>query len=102
MIRKVSSILLLFALFLICQRLNAQNTWGGLQFGMSPAQVRSTFRMPVHEATGVEMVRDFPYTLVSEQQVAIQKIGFTPKFSFDDKHRLQLITLFSLKDDPAL
>jgi hypothetical protein len=102
MIRKLSTIWLPFAVFLICQSLEAQSTWGGLQFGMTPAQVRGIFRMPVHEASGVEMVRDFPYTLVSEQQVGIQKIGFTPRFSFDDKRRLQLVTLYSLKDDPAL
>jgi hypothetical protein len=34
--------------------------------------------------------------------VAIQKIGFTPKFSFDENHKLQLITLYTRKDDPAL
>jgi hypothetical protein len=100
MIRRFLYLSLMSALTIAA--LAAQNTWGGLQFGLTPAQVRSIIRLPMHEATGIENVRDFPFTLVAEQQVAIQKVGFTPKFSFDDNHKLQLVSLYSIKDDPGL
>lgn len=84
-------------------RASAQTTWAGLQFGMTPDDVKRVFRQPMHVATGTEIVRDFPLTLVADAPVTIQRrINVTPKFSFDSSKRLQLIGLYSQRDDSYL
>jgi hypothetical protein len=81
---------------------HAQGTWAGLRFGMTPEDVRGAFRQQMHVATGTEVVRDFPLTLVSDNLVAIQQINVTPKFSFDSSKRLVRIGLYSQRDDSYL
>jgi hypothetical protein len=93
--------LLLAACF--AARASAQTTWAGMQFGMTPDDVKRVFRQPMHVATGTEIVRDFPLTLVADGPVTIQRrINVTPKFSFDSSKRLQLIGLYSQRDDSYL
>jgi hypothetical protein len=83
-------------------RAGAQTTWAGLRFGMTPDDMKRVFQQPMHVATGTEVVRDFPLTLVADGPVTIQRINVTPKFSFDSSKRLQLIGLYSQRDDSYL
>ena len=77
----------------------AQDTWGRLHFGMSPDEAKSTFNLPVHQASGSEIIKDYPLTLVANDTVVVQKLNVTPSFSFDENGKLQLITLRAQRDD---
>ena len=80
----------------------AQQTWGGFRFGMSPEDVKRVFNQPMHQATGVEIVKDFPITLVADRPIAVQRINVIPKFTFDANRRLQIIFLDSQRDGSSL
>lgn len=87
--------------FLPTSQVIAQQTWGGFRFGMTPETLRQAYKQPIHQASGVEITKNYPLTLVAEQPIVVQRVQLTPRFSFDESRGLQQIALFSQRDDPA-